>query len=189
MAVQQGMEPIIDEQLCFVPGTSGNGCDGVAPQALVLGSGMGRSLYAERTLREHGALAWAIATVLRELVGQRAWRRVAGVCSKFPVELGMGAQQGGSDIPFLWDDMVSATTKPRVQPWEAEPAVVWCPEFAPLPIMCYAVNAYLESDSRRKLQDHSAAPLSGLALAKACRSALLRWMCCAAAAGRPTSHV
>lgn len=41
----------------------------------------------------------AIAAVLRELEGQRAWPRVAGVATKDLVELGKGTRQGGPGTP------------------------------------------------------------------------------------------
>lgn len=89
---------------------------------------------AERALREHGATPWAIAAVLRELLGQLSWPRVAGVATDSLVELGKGARHGGSGTPILWNYMVSAVTKPLVREWEHEPAIGWCPEFCPLPI-------------------------------------------------------
>lgn len=76
----------------------------------------------ECALREHVAPARVIAAVLRELLGQRAWPRVAGVCTKFPVDLGQGARQGGSGTSMVWNSMISAIAKPLLKVGE-QPAV------------------------------------------------------------------
>lgn len=86
IAAERATDPIIGQQFGFAPGAhamdmteslrrllrTARGC---GSPLCIASLGMALEGTQRSALGEHAAFAWAIAAVLRELVGQRAWPR------------------------------------------------------------------------------------------------------------------
>lgn len=101
----------------------------------------------EKAMLAHGAPAWAIAAMLRELVGQCALPSMAGIEAAGAVELGKGARQGASGTSIPWNYLVSAFTSPLTEDWESEVTLEWCQAAQPWSIFWYADNAIVIADA------------------------------------------
>lgn len=106
----------------------------------------------EHDMLSHGAPAWAVAAVVRELLDQTEWPLVGGIESDGPVQLENGAQRGASGTPILWNVAAGAITRPLVEEWADAPCTEWCHEIRDWPILWYAENAYVSTDNMATLQ-------------------------------------
>lgn len=107
---------------------------------------------AEAALLEHDAPAYLLVALLREMVGQECWPRMAGVVADRLVPLMRGARQGALGTPRLWNVVMRVMVYRCLAAWEGETPVEWCDALGALQIMVFVDTLFLLANCPGKFQ-------------------------------------